>query len=121
MIPGPYTQKEAELKCAEFQYLVGQPFQEGICATIDCIVVAPYEEQSRNRFMVYYLLFNDAGMALSHDYSGKQFEVLIIAKSKDGMEMVHEDLSAWLSKNRGYRSHAEFTSIASEASTQAYY
>lgn len=120
MTSGPYTQKEAELKCEEFQYLVGQPFHEGACAVIDCVVVAPYDEQSRNRFMVYYLLFNDAGMALAHDYNGKHYSVLLIAKTSDGLEMTHEDLHIWLSKNKGYNSHIEFPSVASEAATQAY-
>jgi hypothetical protein len=120
MKSAPYTKTEAEIKCSEYQYLVGQQFREGLCATIDCVVVAPFDEENKNRFMVYFLLFNDASMALSHDYNGKLFDILIIAKSDDQMEMVHDNLYSWLTKYKGYNSNGDINSIASEASTQAY-
>lgn len=96
----PYSLSEAQKICSEFQHLAGRCFDPAINASIDCIAVAPFDQNNRNRFIIYYLLFDDADIALQQDYQGLLFDVIIIAGAKNGEEqLVHEPLHTWLAKN----------------------
>jgi hypothetical protein len=96
----PYSLKEAENLRKEFQYLAGKPFNKECSASIDCIAIAPFDEISKKRFLVYYLLFDDAEMALNHEYKGLLYDVLVLAGSKDHHELLQEDIHKWLAKNK---------------------
>jgi hypothetical protein len=94
----PYSLKEAENLCNEFQHLVGTSFQGGN-SVIDSVVITPFDEASRQRFFLYYLLFdNDAKAALTQEYRGMLYDVVIIAHDIDG-DMLHEDLHTWVERN----------------------
>ena len=70
----PYSLSEAQKNCKEFQDLTGQHFDQDINALIDPIVIAPFDEANKKRFFLYYLLFDDAEIALHHEYKGLLYD-----------------------------------------------
>ena len=117
----PYSLSEAEEFCKEFQHLTGQRFDAEINASIDCVAVAPFDQVNKNRFIIYYLLFDDANIALQQDYNGLLFDVLIIAGAKEGQEMLHESLSEWLAKNKSLPCQAiQITSLVPRSFSPAF-
>ena len=103
MKQAPYSLEEAIQICGEYNYLTGQAFDPSmpINSTIDCVAVVPFDNVNKRRFLIYYLLFNDAQSALNHEYKGQVYDVLVIARStEDENDMLHESLHTWLDKNR---------------------
>ena len=100
MKKAPYSFAEAQMLCNEYQYLIGQPFDKSNQQPINSIVVSPFDQMSKKRFIIYYLLFNDADMALAHEYKGLLFDILVIAGANHQQELYHEDIHIWLSKNK---------------------
>jgi len=99
----PYSLEEAMKICSEYNYLAGHAFDPSmpINSTIDRVAVVPFDEVNKRRFLIYYLLFNDAQSALTHEYKGLLYDVLVIARStEDENEMLHESLYPWLDKNK---------------------
>ena len=100
----PYSYQEAEKLCSEYQCLVGTQFYTGgsssaTSAIIECVAISPFDQASKQRFYLFYLLFdNDAHAALLQDYKGLLFDIVIFARTRDD-EMIHEDLYTWLGKN----------------------
>jgi hypothetical protein len=99
MKKAPYSLIEAEKLCKEYRNLAGQPFAKNSDATIEFITVAPYDEENKNRFIICYLLFNDPEIALTSDYKGFTFDVLVMASAKNNTGLLHESLHTWLVKN----------------------
>ena len=95
----PYSLQKAEQICREYQHLKGQRFGSENGACIDCVAVAPFDQENKNRFIIYYLLFDDPHIALRQDYQGLLFDIIVIAGTKEGDEMLHESLDVWLAKN----------------------
>src|SRR6185503_7774299 len=91
---------EAQRICQEFQSLKGQPFDSESDTGINGVLVSPFGEESKKRFFLYYLLFDDAEMALHHDYKGLLFDVMVIASAKDNYELLQQDIYTWLAKNK---------------------
>jgi len=100
MKKSPYTLSEAGKICAEFQYLIGQPFEQDNLSTIDCVAIAPFDQVSKSRFIIYYLLFEDADMALTNEYKGLLYDVIVISGSAEKKELHHEDIYTWITKNK---------------------
>jgi hypothetical protein len=100
MEKAPYSFSEAQKLCKEYQYLAGQPFGEGNNTLINNIVITPFDQINKKRFIMYYLLFNDAEMALSHEYKGLLFDIMVIAHADNNHDVFHEDIHPWLSKNK---------------------
>src|ERR1700744_6169652 len=97
MKKAPYTLQAAELLCKEYQYLVGRKFAATSDLTIECITVTPFDEINKKRFLIFYFLFNNAESALSHEYRGFLFDIIVIGRSQhDGHELLQEDLYVWL-------------------------
>lgn len=97
----PYSLPEAQRLCTDYSHLVGQPFGRGSDAIIESVVVAPFDEASRKRFLIFYFLFNNAESALSQEYKGLLFDVLVIARSvTDEHELQQLDLHAWLGERK---------------------
>ncbi len=92
----PYSLPEAKKLCEEFQYLTGTYFDSG-SATIQSVIVTPYDNGHKQRFFAYYLLLEDADAALE-DYKGTLYDVTILAESSDG-GLVNESLATWALKN----------------------
>jgi len=100
MKTAPYTLPEAEKLCTEYQYLVGKPFAKDSDATITCVAIAPFDRNSKNRFTIFYLLFDDAETALSHEYKGLLYDVIVIASSPHDRNDLHqEDIHTWTITN----------------------
>jgi len=100
MKSAPYTLPEAEKLCTQYQYLVGKPFGKDSDATISCVAIAPFDQNSKNRFTIFYLLFDDAETALQHEYKGLLYDVIVIASSpQDRNELHQDDIHTWVSKN----------------------
>ncbi len=100
MKTAPYTLPEAEKLCTEYQYLVGKPYGKDSDATISCVAIAPFDQNSKNRFTIFYLLFDDAETALSHEYKGLLYDVIVIASSpQDRNDLHQEDIYTWTHAN----------------------
>jgi hypothetical protein len=97
----PYTLAEAEKICAEYQYLVGESYATGGDLKIECITTTPFDEVSKERFLILYFLLNNAEGAKANEYNGLLFDVLIIGRSAtDQHELQQEDICSWLMKNK---------------------
>lgn len=104
----PYTLEEAQKLCAEYQHLVGKTFANGDYAIIECVTIAPFDEVSRKRFLIFYFLFDNAQSALAHEYKGMLYDVLVIARSViDEHELLQLDLLTWLAENKSTASAGE--------------
>jgi hypothetical protein len=101
MSNAPYTLQEAEQLCKEYQYLVGQKFSSDSDLFIECVTITPFDEINKKRFLILYFLFNNAESALSHEYKGFLFDIIVIGRSQqDQHELLQEDLSVWLAENK---------------------
>lgn len=101
MTPPPYSLKDAQHLTQEYHYLIGQPFAKEDNIFIENIIVCPFDEASRKRFLIFYFLFNDADKALSQEYKGLLFDVLVIGRSKtDVHELQQESIFTWLNANK---------------------
>ena len=95
----PYTLQEAKDLCAEHQSITGMPFNENEDAVIDMVIVSPYDQNSKNRFLMLYVMLNDANAALSLDYSGNKYDVLVVTGSATTVSMHNMSLSTWHQAN----------------------
>ena len=109
MKPAPYSLLEAERISTQFQSLAGRPYNQEHGVKIECIAIAPFDQMSREKFIAYYLLFNDHKKALEHEYRGLLYNVLVIAASDDKYEIFHEDIHSWHAKNSELIENAEWT------------
>jgi hypothetical protein len=104
----PYSLNEAQQICEDYQFLVGQAFDTAspIDSTIESVALAPFDQINKRRFIIFYLLFNDARSALTHEYKGLLYDILVIARSTDNEnEIMQESLAVWLSKNAAEQKH----------------
>jgi hypothetical protein len=111
----PYTLQEAKDLCAEYQLVTGMPFEEGNNATIDMVIVTPYDQNSTNRFLMLYLMLNDANAALSLDYSGNQYDVIVVSGSATTTGLQQTSLCIWHKANEKCCIAEEHSSIALNA------
>jgi hypothetical protein len=110
MNKSPYSLADAQKICANYQHLVGQRFDLNHSSVIDCVLVAPFDQINKSRFIIYYLLFEDADLALTNEYKGLLFDVILIAGATEKVELMHEDLFTWVSKNNP--AHLELQQVA---------
>ncbi len=102
MKTSPYSLQEARELAEEYQYLIRQPFAENSSAIIENVIICPFDEASRKKFLIFYFLFNNAEKALGQEYKGLLFDVLVIGRSMlDEHELQQEDLHTWLKENKG--------------------
>ncbi len=100
MKKAPYTLLEAEKICKDHQYLIGKKFSPTSDLIIESVTVTPYDEVNKKRFLIFYFLFNNAESALSHEYRGFLFDIIVIGRSaNDEHDLLQEDLSVWLTEN----------------------
>ena len=116
MKPAPYTLPEAQKLCTEFQFLVNKPFARGSDAIIQCVAIAPFDQNSKNRFTIFYLLFDDAETALTHEYKGLLYDIIVIASAPyDRNELHQEDIFTWISNNREWLAEASGGEVVRKA------
>jgi hypothetical protein len=114
MKKAPYSLEEAQKLCAEYQYLVGQAFGKEKNSVIECVTIVPFDELSRERFLIFYFLLNNAESALAYEYKGLLFDALVIARSTtDVHELLQEELVTWLAENKHLEAAAEKSVSAS--------
>jgi len=106
MKKAPYLLSDAEKLCGEYQYLVGQSFAKKGDTVIECVTIVPFDEVSKKRFLIFYYLFNNAESALSQEYKGLLYDILVIARSvSDEHELLQEDLYTWVTQNKSLIGH----------------
>lgn len=96
MNKAPYSLVEAKHLYDQYQYLVGLPFDVNGTDLIACVTVSPSEENSKNRFIIFYLLYNDADMALQSEPDNMLYDVIVMTGSCQDEELRHKDLYTWL-------------------------
>ncbi len=96
MQPLPFSLKDAKRICGQYQHIVGRPYDNHSYYTIDAVVVAPYEANSRNRFIMLYLLLEDATMALECDYAGSLYDVLVITGPVSQQGLQYKSIQSWI-------------------------
>lgn len=94
----PYTLIEAEKIHSKYQSLIGQKFDNDSDDLIDCVAIAPFDEVSKNRFTIFYLLFDDAEMALNHEYRGFLYDVMVVAGTSETGDARFKSLNLWLAE-----------------------
>lgn len=94
----PYSCQQGEKLCSAYKHLKGTSFGSDN-AIIECIAVTPYDINHKQRFFLYYLLFDNDAVAALQEYKGKLYDVTIIAKNEEG-EIVYENFLVWASKNK---------------------
>jgi hypothetical protein len=95
----PYSYAEAKSICEEYQYLAGHIFERGSNDVIDQVVMAPFDHFKKNRFIMIYMMLNDAKAALEMDYTGLQYDVIVISGSINDKGLRHLDLHSWVGAN----------------------
>jgi hypothetical protein len=101
MKKAPYSLAEAEELCKEYQHLVGQSFAKDNNLIIECVTITPFDEVNKQRFLIFYFLFNNAESALSQEYRGFLFDIIVIGRSvTDEHELLQEDLYTWVHENK---------------------
>ena len=93
--------EEATRMCEEYQFLIGTNTNSGDIV-VENVVVSPFDPANKYRFFLFYLLLNnDAKLALEYEYSGNDYDVLIIGKNEVG-ETLHQSLKLWLSDGSSF-------------------
>jgi hypothetical protein len=92
----PLTLQEAEALCAEYQYVVGQPFcgEYRELGKVEAVVIAPAGKLNKWIFMKYYQKFNNPQQALSF-YNDNEFDVVLLGRDKLN-QLTCRDLEAHL-------------------------
>lgn len=98
----PFFLEEATSICNEYKKYIGLPLrlQDNNSPIIECVTITPFDLINKEKFILYYLLFDDhiqAAQALN--YKGFLYDIVVIARSAND-ELEHTDLSSWLSKNQ---------------------
>lgn len=76
-----FSSKQAKAVCADYQYLVGNSVKKGwkTLATIEQIVVSPFDDFNKHHFVEEYKKTKNAVTAIGF-YGGKIYDVMIIAE-----------------------------------------
>jgi hypothetical protein len=81
MVSPPFSFAVAQNICENYQSLIGSPYEEGSSAIIDAVIVSPFDNINKSRFIMLYLVLNDAIEALSSDSTTDQYDVLVLSGS----------------------------------------
>lgn len=98
----PYTFEQAKVICASLQHIVGSPFDPELHTTgnIECVAITPFDQINKKKFLLFYVLLEDAKAALEQEYKGLLFDVIVIARGLgNDTEIMYYDVDTWLSKN----------------------
>ena len=98
----PYALNDARQLCNKLQHIVGMTFDPELpeMGPIECVAVSPFDQNNKKRFLLFYLLTEDAEKALEAEYLGLLYDVIVIARSSEIMtDLMQYDLETWASKN----------------------
>lgn len=88
----PFTYEEALKICEEFQHLVATPYDEMSDALVDAVIVSPYDQTNKSRFIMLYLVLNDAITALKTDCTNGEYDVLLISGSLNDNRLQYQSI-----------------------------
>ena len=107
----PYSLEQAKHLQSRYKGCIGAAFEESRTVLIDDIAVVPFEQASRQRFLLYYMVVGKkAQEQILQEYKGLLFDVLIIARNERG-ELIYRDLCSYFSAAR----HPELSCESEEA------
>ena len=98
----PYTLHEAEDLCSSFKHLLSKAYDIASpdLAQIEYLVVTPFDEEGKNKFLFYFNLVQDNQSVLNEVGKGLLFDVLVIARAKEDLnQLFHQSLYSWMQKN----------------------
>ncbi len=95
----PYSFAEANELCEEFQYIKGHNYNQSSSTSVSAVVVTPFEQVSKNRFVMLFLMLNDAKTVLSMDYAGAQYDVIVVSGSIVENNFQYTNLYSWIKEN----------------------
>lgn len=95
----PFSYNEAKNICADHQHLIGLSYSKDSTCKVNAVVITPHNEVCKNRFIMLFLLLNDADKALNQDYNGSQYDVTVISCLFPGSGLKHTTLHEWIAAN----------------------
>jgi hypothetical protein len=95
----PYSFVEANELCEEFQFIKGYNYHESTSTKVSAVVVTPFDHVSKNRFVMLFLMLNDAKTVLSMDYAGAQYDVIVVTGSIAENNFQYTNLHSWIREN----------------------
>ena len=94
----PYTYTQAQKLVEDYQHLIGTSL-DGSSTIIESLSITPFDEASKQRFFLYYLIMDNGGQeAILKEYKGFLFDIIIMARDING-ELIKEELGTWVNKN----------------------
>jgi hypothetical protein len=95
----PLTLDQAKQITQQCAPLIGRLFNsQDPTSNITDIVISPFDQANKKRFLLYYLLNNDAEKALHQEYRGLLFDVLVLGSTSED-DLVYENIESWLRQN----------------------
>ncbi len=92
----PYSLQEARKIRDEHNHIIGLCYDRESETSVDMVIVTPHDENSMNRFLMLYVMLNDAEAALSMDYCGSQYDVTVVSGTALAAGIDHCSLHEWL-------------------------
>lgn len=73
--------KQAQIVCSDYQYLIGNHIKKGwkTLAVIEQVIVAPFDDFNKHRFLEEYKKTHDSISALDF-YQGQIYDIMIVGK-----------------------------------------
>jgi|GEM_PF-4056052 len=111
----PYSLQEARKIRDEHNHLIGLCYDRESETSVDMVIVTPHDENSMNRFLMLFVMLNDAEAALSMDYCGNQYDVTVVSGTGLASGIDHCSLYKWMAEREGetkvcHHSDADVTS-----------
>jgi hypothetical protein len=92
----PYSLEQAKYLQNLYKGFIGAEFEENRNVLVEEIAIVPFEQVSRQRFILYYMVVGKQAQAqVLQEYKGLLFDILLIARNERG-ELIHKDLCSYL-------------------------
>lgn len=92
----PYSLEQAKYLQNLYRGFIGAEFEENRNVLVEEIAIVPFEQVSRQRFILYYMVVGKQAQAqVLQEYKGLLFDILLVARNERG-ELIHKDLCSYL-------------------------
>lgn len=96
----PYSLEQAKYLQNLYRGFIGAEFEENRNVLVEEIAIVPFEQVSRQRFILYYMVVGRQAQAqVLQEYKGLLFDILLVARNERG-ELIHKDLCSYLAAGR---------------------
>lgn len=96
----PYSLEQAKYLQNLYKGFIGAEFEENRNVLVEEIAIVPFEQVSRQRFILYYMVVGKQAQAqVLQEYKGLLFDILLVARNERG-ELIHKDLCSYLGAGR---------------------